>query len=159
MPSTLHIPSTAVAVVIDLPFLASEINDAHRQVIFHGKSMLLEARRAGEHLLKAKEQVRHGEFKAWIEANCQCSYATAKRYMQVAKRLTREPFDLDTSLREFLGYEDKKAPPAEPTLPTFDRTDAEHVMKLRAMIDRGGTQNEREKSLSRSWRTSPAASG
>lgn len=140
----MNIVSTFPVPVIDLPYLADEINDAHRQVIFHGKSMLLEARRAGEHLLKAKEQVRHGEFKAWIERHCACSYSSAQEYMRVAR--LAEKTDLrffDGGIRAFLEAHSTPRPKEDAT-PTFDRTDAEHVMKLHAMAERGGTESERE---------------
>ncbi|MCG5243026.1 hypothetical protein ACIU1J_10400 [Azospirillum doebereinerae] len=41
-------------IIVDLPFLACEVNDAHAQTHYHAKGMLLEAKRAGEALLKAK---------------------------------------------------------------------------------------------------------
>ena len=138
----------AVTIVIDLPHLADKINGAHREVAHHGRSMLFEARRAGEYLLKAKEQVRHGEFKAWIEKNCECSYQSAAVYMKVAKEWDEKSSVLDfstASLRDFVGNKTKGPP--EPTLPTFDRTDAEHVMKLCAMVERGGTRSEQEVAL------------
>ncbi len=104
--------------------------------------MLLEARRAGEHLLKAKEQVRHGEFKPWIERNCAFSYSTAKAYMQTAKKAARCPFDLDTSLRQFLGIEDAK--PSIPTPTDLSQDDASHALKLQALVERGATEGERD---------------
>nr|WP_246152151.1 DUF3102 domain-containing protein [Roseospira navarrensis] len=65
--------------------LAGEINDAHQEVQRHAKGMLLEAKRAGEALLAVKKEIPHGQFKAWVEANCSVSYDTAKEYMRVAK--------------------------------------------------------------------------
>lgn len=130
--------------VIDLPFLAHEINDAHRQVAFHGKSMLLEARRAGEHLLRAKEQVKHGEFKAWIERNCVCSYPRAAKYMQVAKLSKNiDPDTFDGGIDAFLEAHATPRPKTPSDTPTFDRADAEYVLKLHSMAVRGATENER----------------
>lgn len=143
----MNIVSTFPVPVIDLPFLAHEINDAHRQAVFHGKSMLLEARRAGEHLLKAKEKVQHGEFKAWIEANCECSYRTARKYMQVVK-LTKVAdlghFDDDIGIDAFLEAHSTPRPKAPEPAPTLTRDDAEYILKLHAVTERGGTENERD---------------
>ena len=38
-------------IVVDLPFLAREVNDAHAQTHHHAKGMLLEAKRTGDALL------------------------------------------------------------------------------------------------------------
>ena len=40
-------------------------------------------RRAGEMLLEAKEQVRHGEWGRWVDKNFHLSMTTAQRYMQL----------------------------------------------------------------------------
>ncbi|MFF8800896.1 MULTISPECIES: DUF3102 domain-containing protein [unclassified Methylobacterium] len=129
---------SAIELVLDLPFLAGEINDAHRQVTFHARGMLLEAKRAGDALLAAKGKVRHGEFKAWVEANCRCSYQSAARYMQVAKRgknLNLETFD--GGLVAFLEAHAKPRPTAPVTFPALDPEDAERVLKINGRAERG----------------------
>jgi len=139
--------STFPVPVIDLPFLAHEINDAHRQAVFHGKSMLLEACRAGEHLLKAKEQVRHGEFKAWVERNCDAPYNTVVQYMRVAKAASTKNVDLHTfegGIRAFLDACATPRPKTPEAFPTLTREDAEYILKLHAVAERGGTENERD---------------
>ncbi|WP_238122860.1 MULTISPECIES: DUF3102 domain-containing protein [unclassified Xanthobacter] len=73
--------------------LSDAINAAHQHVCEAGRSTLLFAKEAGEHLLKAKEQVRHGEFKAWIEKNCAVSYKQALKYMRIAKLPSQGNFD------------------------------------------------------------------
>lgn len=147
MSNTLRIPGTAVALVIDLPFLANEINDAHRQVIFHGKSVLLEACRAGEHLLKAKEQVRHGEFKAWIGRNCDAPYDTVVQYMRVAKAAAAKNVDLHTfdgGIRAFLNACATPRAKTPEVSTVIDRDDAAHALKLQALVERGSTEAERD---------------
>ena len=135
---------SSVITTSDLPNLAREINDAHRQVRMHAKGMLLEAKRAGEALLVAKQQCAHGEFLPWLKANCSVSQAQAYRYMDVAKRLQTSPMGetdslVDVSIREFLGRSEKpKAPKANP----FSRVDAEHVMKLQRLADSTANENE-----------------
>jgi len=148
MSSTLHIPGTAVAVVIDLPFLASEINDAHREVIYAGRSMLRWAETAGILLLKVKEKVRHGEFKAWVEANCEAPYDTAVQYMRVAKIATSKNVEVHTfdgGIRAFLEAHSTPRPKTPcPTVTTIDRDDAAHALKLQALVERGTTEAERD---------------
>lgn len=42
-------------------------------------------RAAGEKMLEAKEQLKHGEFKPWIVRNFKISYSHAHKYMQFAE--------------------------------------------------------------------------
>ncbi|PZU83082.1 MAG: hypothetical protein DI528_17955 [Shinella sp.] len=131
--------------VIDLPFLASEVNDAHKQVTFHAKSMLLEAKRAGEALLEAKKQVKHGEFKAWVEANCRCSYPTAREYMRVASHSKlMELHQFDGGIRAFLDAHatPRKTQPAATAPEVMAREDAEYLLKLHAMATRGSSNEQ-----------------
>lgn len=129
---------TSLTLTIDLPFLAGEINSAHSEVQFHAKSMLLEAKRAGEALLKAKSLCRHGEFKAWVEANCRCSYSQAARYMKLARHFkggdpaTFADLSIEEALRQIEG-----TTPAAATAPAFTREDAEYALKINAMAERG----------------------
>lgn len=126
-------------------FHARKIDTAHREVIYAGKSMLTWAKDAGRHLLMVKEKVRHGEFKAWVEANCACSYRTAAEYMQVAKNAELRTFDPDMSINAFLEACAKPRPKTPcPTVTTIDRDDAAHALKLRALVERGSTEAERD---------------
>lgn len=121
------------------PARARKIDTAHREVVYAGKSMLTWAKDAGRHLLMVKEKVRHGEFKAWVEANCACSYRTAAEYMQVAKNAELRTFDPDMSINAFLEACAKPRPKTPcPTVTTIDRgriaafwDDAAHALKLR----------------------------
>ncbi|CAB4139184.1 Protein of unknown function DUF3102 [uncultured Caudovirales phage] len=127
---------TSLTLTIDLPFLAGEVNSAHSEVQFHAKSMLLEAKRAGEALLKAKSLCRHGEFKAWVEANCRFSYRRAAQYMVWAKSAAccTSPGAWDEWQR-ISGH----APASKPTTtaPAFTKEDAEYALKINAMAERG----------------------
>ena len=138
--------TNALTVVIDLVFLASEVNDAHKQVTFHARSMLLEAKRAGEALLAAKKSVKHGEFKAWVELNCRCSYPRARKYMLVTKHCASKMIDPDQfedGIDSFLEAHStpRKGVPKAPV--AMDTADAEYVLKLHAMVERA-SPNERE---------------
>lgn len=129
---------SAIITTSDLPNLAREINDAHRQVRMHAKGMLLEAKRAGEALLVAKQQCAHGEFLSWLRANCPMSLRQAQRYMQLAKRDDVDAFDPDASIESVLNTKAKAKPKAQP----FTRVDAEHVMKLQRLADSTANENE-----------------
>jgi hypothetical protein len=134
---------TAVITTNDLPNLAREINDAHRQVRMHAKGMLIEARRAGEALLVAKQQCEHGEFETWIRANCEVSYRQARKYMQVAKLAPQGRFDPELGINAFLdAHAEPKAQPKAPKANPFTRVDAEHVMKLQRLADSTANENE-----------------
>ena len=43
----------------------------------------------GELLIEAKRQVKHGEWRPWIEANCKVPARTARHYMALARRRKR----------------------------------------------------------------------
>lgn len=91
-----------MAPLVALPTLPEAINAAHVAVRGAGKTMLLEAKKAGDLLLQAKEQCAHGEFKTWIEKNCAFPYRTAARYMQLAKSVASDTFDLDATIDSIL---------------------------------------------------------
>src|SRR5262249_15613754 len=56
-----------------LKSLAEKINQEHIQVETALRSGLEHARRAGEYLLRAREQCRHGEWLSWLAAHVQFS--------------------------------------------------------------------------------------
>src|SRR5262249_53521490 len=76
----------------DLGQLAQEINAQHGAVITTLSSGVEHARRAGELLLKVKEQVRHGEWLPWLTANCpEIAPRTAQFYMQRGGKVAADP--------------------------------------------------------------------
>jgi hypothetical protein len=66
--------------------LAARINAEHHQAETALRAGLQHAKNAGELLIKAKEQCRHGEWLPWLRANVEFSERTAQAYMRVAKR-------------------------------------------------------------------------
>jgi hypothetical protein len=145
-----HRMTTDLIPAIDLRFLAREINDAHRHAALHAKGMLLEATRAGNALLDAKAQRRHGTFKSWVEANCG-PYAKFAPYMQVAKLAALKNLHLQTfdgGIRAFLdAHAEHREKPA--AAPSFTRDDAEYALKIAALAERGidGEQAPAKKKL------------
>ena len=72
--------------LVPLPDLAEQINAAHDAAEAASRSGLLHAKSAGELLLQAKAQCRHGEWLPWLEANVRFSERTAQAFMRVASR-------------------------------------------------------------------------
>ena len=141
--------NTTIVPIIDLTFLAKEISDAHRQVLFHGRSMVSEAIRAGEALIQAKAKHRRGTFISWVEKEAGVPARTAQEYMKAANKSAgaRAFLSDGMTLREFLygepqkeQRERKKAEAAA----SFSREDAEYALKIHAMAERGGTEAEQE---------------
>lgn len=132
--------TTAFAVpvqVVDLPFLASEINSAHRQITVHARGMLLEAKRAGDALLAAKAKVKHGEFERWVREHWRCSYRTAKRYMQVARVAADKRANLGLFEGGVTAFLEAHAKPHVQATPAFTEQDAERVLNIAARVERG----------------------
>lgn len=70
---------------LKLPTLADEVNAAHRLHVESSATAIAAAIQAGELLIKAKAEVRHGKWSAWIRDNCDFEMRTAQKYMQAAK--------------------------------------------------------------------------
>jgi len=129
-------------IIVDLPSLAREVNDAHAQTNHHAKGMLLEAKRAGDALLAAKGLCPHGTFKEWVQVHCKCGYRQASAYMRVAK-LSKDAdlhtFDggIDAFLQAFATKRSKEV------VPEFTLRDAEHVLRIHSLAERG-VEHERD---------------
>jgi len=66
--------------------LTQQANHHYQQANEAWLGALGHARQCGEALLKIKETVEHGCWKQWVEDKFDGTYATAKVYMQVARR-------------------------------------------------------------------------
>jgi hypothetical protein len=64
--------------------LAVEINYLNEQVFYHESQAVIFAAQTGEKLLLAKAQCKHGEFGAWLLANCTVSQSYANSFMKIA---------------------------------------------------------------------------
>jgi Protein of unknown function (DUF3102) len=69
----------------DLGALATEIMRAHTDALTASASALLHAKRAGDLLLAAKVQLRHGGWLPWLTQNCDLKPRMAQVYMQIAR--------------------------------------------------------------------------
>jgi len=65
--------------------LAQAINAELRGMIDGARTTLRHAVNAGELLLKAKDQVEHGQWSEWLRENCDMSERSAQKYMRLAR--------------------------------------------------------------------------
>ena len=86
-----EVPAHKIAVpggaVMLLPEAAAAINRHHTDATAHAQSAIDHARAAGDLLLRVKEELPHGEFIPWVEANCRVSPRQAQRYMRASRGL------------------------------------------------------------------------
>jgi hypothetical protein len=64
--------------------IASKINEEHRLARQSAETAVQHATRCGLLLIEQKLVMKHGEFQAWIEKNCEFSYRSAALYMKAA---------------------------------------------------------------------------
>jgi Protein of unknown function (DUF3102) len=89
----------------DLANFASQIRLKHEQATEAAGTAIRLATEAGDLLIKAKEQVQHGSWGAWVQENCRFSERTARGYMRLARELpkleeSKRQRVADMSLRE-----------------------------------------------------------
>lgn len=82
-------------VVTTLPNLAAEINTHHEQAQSHANEAVTHALIAGDALIKAKAQVKHGEWEDWLTANTVVSVRQSQRFMKLANN--REDIEAKTT--------------------------------------------------------------
>lgn len=69
----------------NLDSLAASINQAHADAQAYASKAVERAKEAGDHLLLAKAQVRHGEWLPWLKQHCpRIAERTARSYMRLA---------------------------------------------------------------------------
>src|SRR5262245_45203128 len=72
--------------LVPLPELARRIDAEHQCFEATVRQALRHARNAGDLLRQAKARLPHGQWLAWLAANCAVTPRTAQRYMLVAER-------------------------------------------------------------------------
>ncbi len=116
-PASLPNAGHSGAAAIDSIPLVDRINSLHREVEALSEQIIFKARDAGELLDHARNLVKHGEWRPWLEANFDGSLVTAWRYRRIYKRwdvLAKVSRVNDLSIREALklvryGYESRGA--------------------------------------------------
>lgn len=104
--------TTPAAELEPLEDLARQANEAHRNAVKAGQSMISYAMESGSYLLAAKEQCAHGEWLPWLAENFEGSQPQAFRYMKVAANYSHvNSLPPETSLRGALAaIAEAKAP-------------------------------------------------
>lgn len=74
---------------------AGRINYFHRVAEESGAISIKAAFFAGLELMKAKEEIEHGDFGKWIDANCAFKARTAQNYIHTAYMYLSKKFDVD----------------------------------------------------------------
>lgn len=64
---------------------AKQINEQHRLARTSAETAIEHAVMCGQMLSDKKASLAHGEFKEWIDKNCDFAYSTAARYMKAAQ--------------------------------------------------------------------------
>ena len=64
---------------------AKNINEAHQCARESAENAVEWAIKCGQLLAAKKEELKHGEFQAWVEKNCDFSYSTCNRYMKAGQ--------------------------------------------------------------------------
>jgi hypothetical protein len=73
-----------ISIDSNLSQLAADINALHAATTEQANRALESARRVGELLNAAKQQVPHGQWLTWLSSNCSVSPRQAQRYMKVS---------------------------------------------------------------------------
>ncbi len=77
--------------------LAARINAEHKAAADALRSAVGHAMAAGDLLIEAKAKVPHGQWRGWIDANCQISERSVQLYMKLAKH--REVIEMEKQIR------------------------------------------------------------
>ena len=88
-PGPANNPVTGAVVGVSAAELAETANREHALAGRAAVSMVEHAVRAGDALLAAKQQVRHGQWLPWLDANFEGSARTAQQYMRLAGNAKR----------------------------------------------------------------------
>lgn len=99
---------------------AAVINDEHRAAFGCAQQAIEHARVAGEHLLKAKAALKHGEWLPWLAANVEVTERQAQRYMKVAENWTAIAAKYDAASYLTIDGALKELAKPKPAAPKYD---------------------------------------
>lgn len=112
-----------------LATLATQINYEHQQCVEAFKATLGHAHAAGELLIAAKAQVRHGEWLPWLKENCPAiSDRTARNYMRIYREWDSLPSGIE-GIKEALAALAPAKSETVANLPRHDWENPEHFIK------------------------------
>lgn len=123
-------------VMLNLPIttVAQEMNLLHQKIKSAQVSAKDMAAELGEILINKKANLKHGEFKSWVEDNCIFSDRSAQDYMKIAKAKAQHAADFKRcdSIREVLelAKKPKEKRPTTTKKPNLDYDDKRKIKKL-----------------------------
>jgi hypothetical protein len=127
-------------IVLEMPW-----NKLHREIQSLEVDAKNKAAQIGELLIakKASPEIKHGEWKQWIEDNCEFTDRHARRYVKVfeVKRTHVSDFNSCTSIREVLelAKKPKGKKPTPEKKPKLDKDDRRKINKLRKLVENPAT--------------------
>lgn len=86
----------------NLAELAAEIHTEHEAMEKAAFSGAEHAWNVGKLLVKAKDQVSHGQWEQWVQTNCVFSPRSARAYISVARKVSNRQSTADISLDQVL---------------------------------------------------------
>jgi hypothetical protein len=140
----------SVSASVNLDELAANIRSCHAATLVAVGSAVEHAMAAGDELLKAKAQIKHGEWLSWLEQECDLGERHAERYMLLARnrdklteiRHTVSDLSLRGALRRLASPKPateskppKKAQKLQPARDDIGPDSAGEVARLRARVD------------------------
>jgi len=121
-------------IVLEMPW-----NRLHREIQSLEVDAKNKAAQIGEMLIAKKASLKHGEWKQWIEDNCEFNERTAQVYIQVAKVKAQRAADFNqcTSIREVLelAKKPKEGKSTAEKKPKLDKDDRRKINKLRKLVE------------------------
>lgn len=134
---------TQQSLTASLSSLAEQINERHALATKHATDAVVAARNAGESLIQAKNQVPHGQWLTWLEANCTVKPRQSQQYMRLAQHWDHEK--LKSALNAHLSISgalallsDKPQREAEPEPEAEDDGPTEGFEVTADLFDRDG---------------------
>jgi hypothetical protein len=80
-----HVPQTRTKFEKSLPDLAAAIQYEHDAASRALRSAVVHAIEAGNYLIEAKQQLKHGAWLPWLKNNCEIPERTVQAYMRLAR--------------------------------------------------------------------------
>lgn len=132
-----------------IPSLAQAINEKVAEAENKARGAMQCALEAGALLVKAKEQVPHGQWEGWLADNCAVAPRTARSYMKLATAFPALPEAERQRVADLPLREAVKAIATDPTAPARP--------KPIGFIQNQGTRNRAEETLQKAARVAKDA--